>query len=188
MELFAEDHTLPMHNPIYPSLVLKIFREQCSKPFSLLMLTDKYVLSPEANKPVGDKLVIGQGNTLFAQSVEPSALVGGQPKMEISFSQYMQAMPQYIKLHHTFHGDVVADAWQGHFSNVVNHDFCEAEWPLLIRYCIKIQHIAMQRGFRPQNWHKEVFKGIKICYEQEEMQARMNKLNAAIVAAQAISQ
>ncbi|KAG8688148.1 hypothetical protein FRC11_005983 [Ceratobasidium sp. 423] len=152
------------------------------------MLTDKYVLSPEANKPSGDKLVIGQGNTLFAQPTEPSAVVCGQHETDITYSQYMQAMPQYVELHCKFNGDVVGDAWQGHFSNVINHEFRKSEWHLLVRYCIEIQRIATMKGFRPQNWHEDVYKGVKTCYEQEETQNCMVKLNAAITAAQAITQ
>ncbi|KAJ1302493.1 hypothetical protein OPQ81_002811 [Rhizoctonia solani] len=102
-----------MYNPIYPSVVLKIFKDGCQKPFSLFLLTDKYVLSPEASKPVGEKLLIGQGNTLYMQATDPSPLVRGLPETELTYSQYMQAMPHFIELHREFHGDDLAQPGKG---------------------------------------------------------------------------
>ncbi|KAJ1299743.1 hypothetical protein OPQ81_007329 [Rhizoctonia solani] len=150
-----------MYNPIYPSVVLKIFKDGCQKPFSLFLLTDKYVLSPEASKPVGEKLLIGQGNTLYTQATDPSPLVGGLPETELTYSQYMQAMPRFIELHREFHGDDLAQAWQGHFRNV--------------------------KGFRPQNWHQNIYDRIKKRFEEELFDGRIKKLDSAIAAAQSVS-
>ncbi|KAJ1299278.1 hypothetical protein OPQ81_005344 [Rhizoctonia solani] len=160
-----------MYNPIYPNVVLKIFKDGCQKPFSLFLLTNKYVLSPEASKPVGEKLLIGQGNTLYMQATDPSPLVGGLPETELTYSQYMQAMPRFIELHYEFHGDDLAKAWQGHFKNVVDIEFLEATWHLRLQYCIEIRRIVTQKGFRPQNWHQNVYDGVKKRYEQELFEA-----------------
>ncbi|KAJ1299539.1 hypothetical protein OPQ81_011097 [Rhizoctonia solani] len=166
-----------MYNPIYPSVVLKIFKDGCQKPFSLFLLTNKYVLSPEASKPVSKKLLIRHGNTLYMQATDPSLLVGGLPETELTYSQYMQAMPCFIELHREFHSDNIAEAWQGHFRNIIDVEFCEASWHIRLRYCIEIHRIVTQRGFRPQNWHQNVYDGLDSANATAQLASHSSALN-----------
>ncbi|KDN34221.1 hypothetical protein RSAG8_12689, partial [Rhizoctonia solani AG-8 WAC10335] len=150
------------------------------QPFSILLLTDDYVLSADANKTTGDKLLIGNGNSLYTQAIDPPVLVAGRAETTCTFDEYMQAMPKYVELVREHLGDELAEAWAGHFTNVATRPFRSKIWHLLIRYDIEIRRLATERGFPPQNWHQNIFDEVKERYEREELDQRMAKLDSAI--------
>jgi hypothetical protein len=183
--LFDDDHTLPRYNPVVPKSIIRIFNQGWRTQFSILMLTDNYVLSPEALKSSGDKILLGHGNSLYTQAPDPVTMVAGRLETSCTFEEYMEAMPRFVDLVRDYLGPNLADAWQVHFSNVVGVPFRSKVWHLLIRYDIEIRRLGAQRGFRPQNWHEEVYTGIKERWEREEFENRIARLDAAITTAHA---
>jgi hypothetical protein len=133
-ELFDDDHMLPRYNPVVPKSIIRIFNQGWHTHFSILALTDNYVLSPDALKSTGEKILLSHRNSLIAQAPDPITMVSGRQETSCTFKEYMEAMPHFIELVRDYLGADLADAWQTHFNNVVGIPFRSKVWHLLIRY------------------------------------------------------